>query len=282
MTGAEPEVRARRKHAHDPRAPRLDPPTVPQERFPGPIADAIVAARRYYESRHHSVPALLRRRRGRRSKLHGRDVQTYHVQRKRSDRTEAHVRLLIWAFSHCQLSNFHVGVWDAQARRRRPQRLEEIAAATALAPRTLDHAIADGVAAGFFYRHQPRQLNEDGETWEGEVALFKLTKAAFEAFGVGAHRIRLYRDQAEAKEHKARKEAAREKPAAAVATLINRMVDPVLADVRTQPPQPLPADRPAYNEFCWQIGKANPEWDTDRVQWAAIHRLYGPDGPPKR
>jgi DNA-binding transcriptional ArsR family regulator len=275
-----------RRRLHDPRAPRLDPAIAPPVKLPAPCSEAIAAVEAYYPQRHRSIPELLNRRRGRRSKQHGRQVRIVQVQHKRSDITEAECVLMKLFFSRCDLSDrLKVGRWDKAKREVEPYNLRELATLTGLEPRTLDRAISNLTAAGFLHSHQPRQLGDDGTTWEGEVALRKLTRLAFCAFGVSPTRLAVHREKAEEREHRFRKRAEREAPVAPVGTLISAMIDRAVQDLRPHTmPQPLDADRLAYNTFCLEIDRAHREWTHDQVAWEALRRLYGPSGrpPPQR
>lgn len=257
---------------------RLDPVWPVPAQLPGPLQAAIAAVRAMYDARHRSHPELLRRRRGRDSKRAGTTAQIAYVTRKRSDRTEAHCRLLVLLFSRCSLSTLEVGRWltgDLEW-----LGLEELARATGLGAWRLSRAISDLRAAGYIYRHQGRDVSfaPDGTPcFGGQIAKLKLTLGAFEAFGCSPERLAVFRRAAAHGRRKQERKRERARPVPAIGQLISQAIDPAVADLRPgAPPVVADADAQAYALQCMKVLAENPTWDRDRVRWAAYQAIHGP------
>lgn len=238
----------------------------------GVLREAIAGARGVYEQRASSHPALLLRRKGRASKRRGTKPHVYSVKRKRSDRAEAHARSLAFFFARCSLETLEVGQWQDGAIAYYD--LGRLADALGLSPWRLDRAISDLVAAGYIYRHQTRDLVAEitGPRFCGHVGKLKLTLKAFEACGVPRARLDLYRRRV--RERAARQAEARDRrrPAAPVGTLISKLIDPAVRDLRPE----LPEQDAAYVAIALEVRREHPTWPPEIVREEASRRRRKP------
>lgn len=241
--------------------------------MPPPIREAIAAALESYPRRHQVLPELLKRHKGRRRR--GRRVAPDSVTRKSALRTVAHVRLIVFALSHCSLDSLEVGRYDRQSGKIvRHFDLHELVQATGLGWWRLGRSISDNVDADFFYRHQGRlahELPDKSIRYEGLVARFKVTKSLFAALGVPEGRLDLFRQRGQEADAKAaRKRQRRQRPVGKVAAVIAEALG------RAEGGGIEETNRLAFNQLCFQVAHEHPEWDSDRVRAVVRQRLKPP------
>jgi hypothetical protein len=246
------------------------------------------------------MPSLLKRAHGRRSRAKGIEPTKYAVRQKRSQRSEAEARFLIFALQHCDFGywdedghHMAVGVWDEQARSlARPYTLMELGRATNLKRPSqryegkvrsscrLDRAIrvVGRDCAAYVYRHQ-RRPRRAGGGHVGRPAQMFLTFALFEELGIP--RADVDRAITEARQERA---AKAEKPQHAPSA--PRVADLVAGTVAQLEPRTkhnvLEVDLPQFQRLQWEIGAAHRDWSVDQVSDEAARRLQRSRPPPDR
>lgn len=272
-----------RRCGHDPAAPVLEPAWSSSSSHPF-LQRAIERVREsVYYGRRSSHPRLLLRRRGRDSKRRGTRAQVYSVSRKRSDRSEAQARLLIFAIARCNLPSLQVGDWQ---RGNAPFDLDALARGLGLTRWRLDRAISDLRAAQYIHRWQGRDHERVGgeARWAGHVAILKLTTICFRELGI-AEELALLRRRDEKERRRAEHERAAGDRAAGERLFeggLGEMLEPMVQDLRSPaPPNVIEADLPAFNSLCLAVDREHRDWTEAEVRAEALRRLY-PDGPPPR
>ncbi len=282
MNGAGADTEARRS-GHDPAAPRLDPRWPTSPKLLSALREAVEGARRIFTDRHRAFPELLRRRRGRASKAKGTTVTWYPLKRKRSERSEAHARVLAFMVARCDLVTLRVGAYRKGGVVAFYDR-HRLAEGVGMELSQLDRVLSDFKleAANYIHRHQKRELIEDpnGDRYSGHVAELKLTLDALEACGLSRERREVLLRQLKGidlkRERRERRRQLRMRPPAG--TLLARAIDPALADVRQGVPEVRDEDRLAYTNVAHELRQQHPDWSPSRIEWEARKRLYGP--PP--
>lgn len=264
---------------HQRAAPRLDPAW----KTDNLMNEGVKAARRVYEDRDRAFPELLKRRRGRGSKVKGTAPVIYTVTRKRSDRSEAHARAHAFFVGHCDLRTMRVGAYRKGGTIAFYD-LERMAQGIGISPWQLDRVISDFKACGWIHRHQSRELVEDptGDRmprFRGRIGTLKLTLAALQAVGLTED----WRDSILEREHKEREQQARQRREASTPSrvVISPAADVALIGAAIYDDVP-EADAPRYNALCFQVNRDHPDWPDEQVRAEARRRLGVPDPPDRR
>lgn len=285
---------------------RADPKLFPKWRnhhAPKLAREAVALLVEQYEQRGKKgdrLHSLLKRHAGR-----GQSRRFFSVTRKRSDRTEAQIRVMIFELEHADYgdeSGMWIGIFDKKAQRiGRGFTLEEMARATELARPsqryadnptkvrsdcTLDRVISNLHSAEYVHTHQPierEQLEGGLVEYSGKVAQRKLTLKFFVELGIPEERVKVLLREARERRHQKVKAVERERPAPAVGTLISEMIDPAVNDLRSELAKVSEGvDGPQLRSLLWTVHAEHRDWAAADVEREALRRLQRTKPPPDR